>query len=772
MSAPANEASTSATSPSLSSPGPVSPSAPSVPSPPTLSRPFRSRKNRPCDACRRAKTRCAIPAIGPPCVECQQTRKQCTFDQLPPERKKTQKRLATPEFFQPVSHHPSVKRQRTDSPVLTGIDAPVHAAAQEKRLTTVNPSHNSQFKISLDLSTPDVLEPHVITALLTDDLLPVGTKHAGPEATGQLPDTNYIRQISCVSSKPQYIIFTHKTDKTSTYYANAQDELARLRAALRLLQPGQAPSETALIDLFFTQVNPAFPILLSREHQHPREREMSPHLIMTALSHIRQYRAAVGPIRRLVMQSRTPDNALIPRLFGISGAILTLSARPVPDAEMCYLALSRTIAQAQLMGLHIDPATWAIPEWEKDHRRVLWWCLRVHDAWMSFLNSRPSHIQLENTNVPIPALSALAAGSSAAPSPASDAAGSASPAAAGLQRGVSGAPNRSAQSFVYGCRLGLLVSRLQTQACTLTATLVVSREERLQRVQTLEQEARALLEEVRREWDIFPDRPPVQPQQTGVASVMTALLGFRCMLRRIAIELYIGLGSPFIPDVETLEIFADAVDFVCGLQPVDLDGFWLNYVSHILSSVTSSIIRLCLAMISATHHAGEGTGSTLQANARTCPFAQLSRLRNALHQAKYEQDWDLADAAIVRIESVASCLQNVKEYAGLISALQGRYQSDICDSRRAVVPVHGGESSEIINIGEINNTTWNVDLSGLGVGVGMGLDWTGLETMGANMQPNSQSVWIAQPHPQQHAQQVQQHMQQPSPQSSAGVYPS
>ena len=79
-----------------------------------------------------------------------------------------------------------------------GLDALIHAASREKRLA-ISPYPEP---ISLDLSTPDALEPHVITALLTDDLLPIGAKQAGPDHT-QLPETSYIRQISTVGSKPQ-----------------------------------------------------------------------------------------------------------------------------------------------------------------------------------------------------------------------------------------------------------------------------------------------------------------------------------------------------------------------------------------------------------------------------------------------------------------------------------------------------------------------------------------------------------------------------------------
>jgi hypothetical protein len=49
-------------------------------------RPPRSRKNRPCDRCRRSKSRCAIGPSGPPCKPCDDGGKQCTFDYAPPPR--------------------------------------------------------------------------------------------------------------------------------------------------------------------------------------------------------------------------------------------------------------------------------------------------------------------------------------------------------------------------------------------------------------------------------------------------------------------------------------------------------------------------------------------------------------------------------------------------------------------------------------------------------------------------------------------------------------
>jgi len=53
------------------------------------------------------------------------------------------------------------------------------------------------------------------------------------------------------------------------------------------------------------------------------------------------------------------------------------------------------------------------------------------------------------------------------------------------------------------------------------------------------------------------------------------LLGFRCMLMRISLELKHGLSSPFDPDSSNFKPFHDLVDFVQQLNLNDVDGYWL-----------------------------------------------------------------------------------------------------------------------------------------------------------------------------------------------------
>lgn len=116
------------------------------------------------------------------------------------------------------------------------------------------------------------------------------------------------------------------------------------------------------------------------------------------------------------------------------------------------------MALAQLLGMHLNPLDWTIPTWEQALRVRLWWTLVMHDAWMSFresrpssklmeVNSRPAVIQPDNNSVPLPSFSSVITASCA----------------------FSSASTDSAKSFISSCRLAVLVQRLQSKVCTLGA---------------------------------------------------------------------------------------------------------------------------------------------------------------------------------------------------------------------------------------------------------------------------------------------------------------
>jgi hypothetical protein len=54
-------------------------------------RAYRSRKDRPCDSCRRRKTRCTIEEAGQNCQSCQLNKRSCTFEMSPTPRSRPEK---------------------------------------------------------------------------------------------------------------------------------------------------------------------------------------------------------------------------------------------------------------------------------------------------------------------------------------------------------------------------------------------------------------------------------------------------------------------------------------------------------------------------------------------------------------------------------------------------------------------------------------------------------------------------------------------------------
>lgn len=106
-----------------------------------------------------------------------QMNKQCTFDELPPERKKPRAPSSpTANIASTSSHLPvesptmgKLKRPRSPDDGSAALQALSYAAAHEKRLRIAESE-----PMSLDLSISRSLDPHVLTTLLTGTLFAPG----------------------------------------------------------------------------------------------------------------------------------------------------------------------------------------------------------------------------------------------------------------------------------------------------------------------------------------------------------------------------------------------------------------------------------------------------------------------------------------------------------------------------------------------------------------------------------------------------------------------
>ena len=113
------------------------------------------------------------------------------------------------------------------------------------------------------------------------------------------------------------------------------------------------------------------PPLTTRRHQVPEIRQHHKHVwAQVLLSLEEEYRQ--------------------PRLQTLQLALIVISSRPPVNTGQNTIAMARVLGAAQLLGLHIDPSSWRLPQWERSLRKRIWWSLVVHDKFRALLYGRPS----------------------------------------------------------------------------------------------------------------------------------------------------------------------------------------------------------------------------------------------------------------------------------------------------------------------------------------------------------------------------------------------
>ncbi|BGO94136.1 hypothetical protein NBRC10512_006958 [Rhodotorula toruloides] len=598
--------------------------------------------------CRKRKNRCAVPVEGEPCVECKATGRSCTYLLPPPARPKKDATSQSPtsaltDLPLPPLTSTSLTQPSNSLPALAPTARPAPSALKRPRVafSAGEPAQKraavlpaaSWTPASLDRDLPEGVEPCAVTATLTDDLLnhqTVGTS----------------RQISSDHSRAQFILF-HATPSHRPLLDDFEaTTLRRVRSFIASTAPHL--SEETLIDHYLSFIHPTLPVL-PLSPIHPPDSlppSLRASILVETLGYFPSLRGNGDYAWRLLKEEKLGERMLDrPKLSSLATAILELSTSMDPRGD--YALLAKTIAHAQLLGLHIDCRSWAIPDWEKSLRQRLWWCLRIHDAWASFLNSRPSHIQAGNANVPLPTF--------AAHTTASDV-------------------DSTEISFVFACRLALVVGQLQAEVSTLDNYGSSSRADACD---ALEKDLNALKESIR-------GYVSAHARSPGMDCLLFCLFALRCMIRRINIEVRIGLGSAFAPDGNTLEIFAEFVTFCSMLRESSFgaEQSWLPYTSHILSSVLSSLVRLSLASLSSRHSPSASVTSHASsfdrpATPTSSPVLLLGRLCSVLHAARDSYGWTRADAALSRAASVAERLTSAMhadaasdDYSEVIAALQ------------------------------------------------------------------------------------------------------
>ncbi|KAF4482828.1 Transcriptional activator protein DAL81 [Colletotrichum fructicola Nara gc5] len=380
-------------------------------------RQWRSRKNRPCDICRKRKTVCVITSV-PPCFFCKGRGLECTSTTP-----------SGPSSSTPTAATPA--RPRTPDALLLHPAHPATPASASRGRNHI--SSNSDAILATSHSPPGEAshDPAVASPVPSSRLGARGlwtlednknrTAHSMGPAAEQ--DTYVLDSIpSGVMSSPddidadmiQVYAGTKYPWDPPVHFCLLQDEFApqdnaAKEAASNAIEGLVGPYGPILVRLYFKHVHPVLPILSKGRflRQYASDKTKLPASLRGAVYALASVFEKKDPCLKgpfPFQQHQLADYATdslqreldSPNLAKLQASLLLLHVKPnhVDSIEhpRTWTSTAEAVAIAQMIGLHQDPQRWSLAPWEKRLRRKLWWVTYVTDVWSAVCHGNPPHI--------------------------------------------------------------------------------------------------------------------------------------------------------------------------------------------------------------------------------------------------------------------------------------------------------------------------------------------------------------------------------------------
>ncbi|GAB7358985.1 hypothetical protein MBLNU230_g5059t1 [Neophaeotheca triangularis] len=347
----------------------------------------QSKRSRPCDACRRRKSKCVTEEGSNSCVLCKFHDAACTFLHAAQPRKRP---TSSPAFAEDSSV--AKKRREVRSRPGPGLeieeydDLPGSVPTLLKRTLGLQNLHHSQL-----IGPNDVLHTYGPTGTTSQDASAQGGEASSSKETVRFVNPLYAFRI---------------TPDAAT--VNLQDERALVDGVEATVQ-GHG---RALIMLYFRIVHPSFPVLhkaVYLEKYARSHREFSPPLLAAVYLLASRY----WNYCEALSEQRKPDLSELQRLACASFQMA--KKRPkLSTVQACLLFAQFHNAGGQnfhsrlttdlvdltyRLGLHLDASDWDIPSWEISLRRRLAWAVFMQDKWIALLEGHPSLLTYEDWEV-------------------------------------------------------------------------------------------------------------------------------------------------------------------------------------------------------------------------------------------------------------------------------------------------------------------------------------------------------------------------------------
>ncbi|KAK3669400.1 Fungal specific transcription factor [Recurvomyces mirabilis] len=508
--------------------------------------PEPSKRPRPCDSCRKRKTKCVTEAGDADCVLCRFHKQQCTYEAAPQARKR-----ATPSDANKTET--ATKRSKTIRTIPgTGVqeyDA-LSGATLLRRTLGLQNLHHSRY-----IGANDCLDASVL-------LSPPLDKDRIPATGGKPLRIRFVHPLHAFQINP---------DADTVGYGHESAIQDQIEAAVE----GHGPQ---LVKLYFWIVHPSFPVLHKEvflEKYSRTYREFSPPLLAAVYLLASGYwmysnelvgapKSDVTKLERLASESFR-STLKRPKLSTIQAALL-LSQYNGTKSTAGELLTPRELTTYVVnlafgLGLHLEPTEWDIPDWEIDLRRRLSWAVYIQGRWSALLYGGPSRFTEHDWLVSELALDDF------------------------YERGEDGrAANPEEQK---GCMAFVHMATLSTILSDIMIQLLSARFQ--QRVNLAEHKLSLLMEQLKplqlqlKEWfATLPESLKMESSATmklsSVCYLRLAYLSVETCLHRLVVQ---TLTRSAVDDnllgilrAAAKERFYNAVDFIQHLQAVHLASFW------------------------------------------------------------------------------------------------------------------------------------------------------------------------------------------------------
>ncbi|EPX73766.1 transcription factor [Schizosaccharomyces octosporus yFS286] len=398
----------------------------------SLERPYRSRKTRPCDNCRLRKSRCVLEVVGNPCALCLTLKVACTYHLPPIKRNKSKKRpdsISDESVFEAPSYEDTYLnnnslavhgiQRSSEIPESLGASssARIPNRSQDKQgsqrapvnfagITEMYRTSDDKFdKLGLDIS---LNYPYVLGPTCDSDIDLIREYFSFENGVCSF-DNMTLKYVSSNARSPVMYILD------PAYENDRHSDFARYERALHDLLTTYVDEMTGrvLVDLYFTHIHPAYPILHGPRFllSYKNGARNVPSILLAALYSLsliywkKDPRLSnIPPLDQRKMWNLVEDGLNFhftqPRLSTIQAALLYLIGRPLSNMYSLTSILSRTTVLSQLLGFNHDCTNWEIPNEEKTIRKRIWWAIFIADKWYSMYFGLATNIHEDDYVVP------------------------------------------------------------------------------------------------------------------------------------------------------------------------------------------------------------------------------------------------------------------------------------------------------------------------------------------------------------------------------------